>query len=551
MASFSVPEIQDNPLGWGPVGVPSKFENMPYQPFSKGDRLGKVADWNQQNTYYHERRSNQKYSGAYGSGNQSNQYSYYHGEDESTFKLVDNTKVQKPQYQRNRWKFNQFKNRQQQQQRQLNQQLLSNQPQTKLEKKKERERQIAVRKMQKQYGATKFRYKERQLQMQQKKRAASVAVKDDWEMIDEIEFSRFTKLKKEVAEPQDLYVCGELQYYDKNYDRVAVKNSKPLKNLNTITNKVTTSNDLVLRKLAGQCTVMATDSILATLMCCTRSAYSWDIIAHRIGNKLIFDKRENSNFDLLTVSETANQPPEGEGLNSPINLATEATKIDHSFLQQVLKPGNTHKMKNQAPPVSGEAPKAYRYRKWDLGNGIQLVARTEHDAVMVGPTGEDTYINVKALNEWDHRSCNGVEWRRKLDTQRGSVLATELKNNSNKLAKWTMRALLAGSEYIKMGMVARSNINDSKSHDIIGALQFIPREFANQINLNVSNAWGILRCIIDLCMKQDKGKYLILKDPNKPIIRLYKLPSGEFSDDEEDEEEESSDEEDGSDEGDE
>lgn len=42
MASFSVPEIQDNPLGWGPVGVPSKFENMPYQPFSKGDRLGKV-----------------------------------------------------------------------------------------------------------------------------------------------------------------------------------------------------------------------------------------------------------------------------------------------------------------------------------------------------------------------------------------------------------------------------------------------------------------------------------------------------------------------------
>lgn len=57
-------------------------------------------------------------------------------------------------------------------------------------------------------------------------------------MIDEIEFSRFTKLKKEVAEPQDLYVCGELQYYDKNYDRVAVKNSKPLKNLNTTTNKV-------------------------------------------------------------------------------------------------------------------------------------------------------------------------------------------------------------------------------------------------------------------------------------------------------------------------
>lgn len=53
-------------------------------------------------------------------------------------------------------------------------------------------------------------------------------------------------------------------------------------------------------------------------------------------------------------------------------------------------------------------------------------------------------MNLQALNEWDSRSCNGVDWRRKLDSQRGAVLATELKNNSSKLAKWTMSALLAG-----------------------------------------------------------------------------------------------------------
>lgn len=51
---------------------------------------------------------------------------------------------------------------------------------------------------------------------------------------------------------------------------------------------------------------------------------------------------------------------------------------------------------------------------------------------------------IQALNEWDSRNCNGVDWRRKLDSQRGAVLATELKNNSGKLAKWTMSALLAG-----------------------------------------------------------------------------------------------------------
>ena len=44
-------------------------------------------------------------------------------------------------------------------------------------------------------------------------------------------------------------------------------------------------------------------------------------------------------IDLLTVSETATQPPEEEGtsINSPRNLALEATFINHNFSQQVLK----------------------------------------------------------------------------------------------------------------------------------------------------------------------------------------------------------------------
>uniref|UniRef100_A0A8C2FJA2 Eukaryotic translation initiation factor 3 subunit D n=2 Tax=Clupeocephala TaxID=186625 RepID=A0A8C2FJA2_CYPCA len=41
MAKFHAPVIQDNPSGWGPCAVPEKFKDMPYQPFSKGDRLGK------------------------------------------------------------------------------------------------------------------------------------------------------------------------------------------------------------------------------------------------------------------------------------------------------------------------------------------------------------------------------------------------------------------------------------------------------------------------------------------------------------------------------
>lgn len=44
-----------------------------------------------------------------------------------------------------------------------------------------------------------------------------------------------------------------------------------------------------------------------------------------------------------------------------------------------------------------------------------------------------------------------MNWRTKLDTQRGAVIASELKNNSCKLAKWTVASILAGADLLKFG----------------------------------------------------------------------------------------------------
>ena len=43
----------------------------------------------------------------------------------------------------------------------------------------------------------------------------------------------------------------------------------------------------------------------------------------------------------------------------------------------------------------------YRYRKWDLGDGVVLVARTEHDAVYKDPFVRHAFGGV-ALNELWH-----------------------------------------------------------------------------------------------------------------------------------------------------
>merc|ERR1712209_27827 len=556
-APFSLPEIQVNPSGWGPSTIETKFKDMPYQPFSKSDRLGKISDWT--GATYQDRRYVTKYNSAIGAGG--TQYSYYYEEDESSFQLVDTSRALRPMYGRGRFfrggRGNLRGGVGQQGGRWSNVAAMKNtqnlQVLSKAQKNKERERTRQMRKWQQQQKGRQNYNRPVQI----KQRESSVTVKPDWIVLDEMEKTQLGKLSlPTVNEPTDLLNCGTLEFYDKSYDRVNVKNERPLRRIDRIFHTVTTTDDPVIRKLAKShpdANVFATDAILATLMSCNRSIYSWDIVVQKIGGKIFLDKRDGTEFDLLTVSETAAEPPQDEGssLNSPRNLALEATFINHNFSQQVLKAdAEKYKFPEENPFAEAEdsdeeaaessktkvASVGYRYRKWDLGNNIRLIARTEHDAVFGTSEKDKSYMNVKALNEWDSRHSGNIDWRQKLDVQRGAVLANELKHNACKLSKWTVQALLAGSDILKFGYITRLNMKDSSRHVILGTQQFKPTEFAAQINLSLDNCWGIVRCIIDQVMAQKDGKYLIVKDPNKHVIRLYDIPESTFESDDDEEE---------------
>ncbi len=134
-----------------------------------------------------------------------------------------------------------------------------------------------------------------------KQREPSVKVKEDWKVIEEIDFSRLAKLSlPSISEPVDLQTCGSLEYYDRTYDRLNTKtslNTSRLKRINRVYHKVTTTDDPVIRSLARtEGNVFATDSIISTLMCCSRSVYPWDIVVSKVGNKIFMDKRDGSNF---------------------------------------------------------------------------------------------------------------------------------------------------------------------------------------------------------------------------------------------------------------
>lgn len=63
--------------------------------------------------------------------------------------------------------------------------------------------------------------------------------------------------------------------------------------------------------------------------------------------------------------------------------------------------------------------------------------------------------------------------------------------------------------------MSRLNPKATDKHVILGMQQFRPEEFSTQIALNMDNAWGVVRVIIDILKKQKDGKYLIMRDPNK------------------------------------
>lgn len=400
MSSFNLPDIQDNCLGWGPCVVPEQYKDMPYQPFSKSDKIGQVADWSRQT--YPDKRLTNKYASQFGTGGQ---YAYFQEDDENTYQLVD-TGVSGSKIQRGKIRMGQRiirqKNQKNQQQNKQNRNNRGNNMQGRGGKYQRNPRQ---------------RY-DNKGQQAMKKRDASVCVKPSWKIIEEMDFPRLSKLSlPNVVDGTDIYKCGSVEYYDKTYDRVTCKNEKRLIRVNRGFHKVTTTDDPIIRQLSKtEGNVYATDAIIAALMCSTRSVISWDIVVQRVGNKLFFDKRDDkeevtSYFDLLTVNETAAEPPyydeEGKSINSPKNLALEATFINHNFSQQVLRMGEEKfNLENKNPFIQEDdevevASVGYKYRKYDLGDGINLVVRTEVDAVTIGTNGEAQFMNIKALNEWD------------------------------------------------------------------------------------------------------------------------------------------------------
>lgn len=532
--------IDENDEGWGPSNAPlEKFKDIPYYaPFNKGDKIGKAADWqatNQGKGRYQKGGDNQQ--------GVSTIFSWYYQDDDNTFQLVDN---QKNQLKRSVGGRRFQKNFQQRQQRGHNNwQQFASQQQKSGGGKQQQQQQQTVQRKQQNLGQNRFvpkkwgTYGEGNNNSHQRKREPSIEVKSDWTLAEQIEFSVLNKATID-SEPQadDIKTYGSVDYYDKTYDRVSSKAEKALERTEKTFFNVTTSDDPVIRQLSqttadDKVAVFGTDIILSHLMVAPRSVFPWDVIVTKIGSKIFFDKRDGSSFDFLTVNETSQEFLIDDGrdsINSAGSLSRESTFVNQSFSQQVLSKEEKPLNLGEANPFLSEgqvsASVGYKYRKWNITPEISIFGRCEVDGVTKGIKNKESFLTIRALNEYDLKS---TDWRKKIDSQRGAVFATELKNNSTKLAKWAAQSALAGTDSIRIGFVSRASQKDNFNHVILATQDYTPKEFTTQISMNIKNSWGVLRKIIEAVNKQPTGKYVLMRDPEKPNLKLYQVPEETFN----------------------
>ncbi|EGC40576.1 eIF-3 zeta [Dictyostelium purpureum] len=504
--SLELPNVKSNPSGWGPITKLEKFTDIPYAPFSKGDKIGKCSDWNS-NVRNYQRQN-------YGS-NVFNPFTFKLEDDEDSFKLVDYTRVSAK-----------LKNKGKTYQKQFYQQS----------KRGGSSNRGAARGRGGRY-ANKYWNDRRQ-----RNRESSIEIGSSWESKEEFDLQTFKQYTLEnLPESETIGTYGKVKYYNRVYDRINTKNEKKLQKSEVNVPLIPTSDDKVIRSEYMNGNVYATDSILAILMSAQKSVFSWDIVVQKVGARLFFELRPGTSEQLTVNENVSSHQDEKDPINTSASLSSEATQINLNYWQQVLS--------SDAEPVAldNELPEGeefentvdvgYAYKKWDLGDDIVVLARTEIDAAIEDASGEPKFISIKAINEHDSNRF-GIEFRKKLDTQRAAILATEIKNNSTKFAKWSIQSTLAGCEMMNLGFVSRDSVRDNNNHVILGT-QFYPVADLNKQNgVDMKNCWGIIKHIAQTCMKLANGKYLLHRDPNRNVITLYSVPENAFDQIEEETEEE-------------
>mmetsp|Transcript_56284 Transcript_56284/g.89653 ORF Transcript_56284/g.89653 Transcript_56284/m.89653 type:complete len:601 (+) Transcript_56284:55-1857(+) len=310
-------------------------------------------------------------------------------------------------------------------------------------------------------------------------------------------------------------------------------------------------------------TIYTTENVMAAIMCCVRSKYSFDIVINKIGDKIFLDERSR-NLSLESVDETSQNRPTKKGtskINQYTALAAEATWINHVFKEQLVhhrleytqRLKRSHPFANEMQGAGGKkgrknnkgaassaqvASAAFIYNQYEVTDNMSIVCRCSVDGFIVDAHGRRTknkdWTRLFALNQYDSTKSKTQNWKKYLDSKDATIISQEITNNNFKCARWGMQAHLADAKYIKLGFVSRVNEHDPNKHEIVGVRTYETGDFIrNKLRMRSTNeAWTILAKFVKSIQElEGDGRFIAVRDPLKQVIRLFRVSDDAFTKD--------------------
>ena len=171
----------------------------------------------------------------------------------------------------------------------------------------------------------------------------------------------------------------------------------------------------------------------------------------------------------------------------------------------------------------------YTYMQWAFGENRTLITRGQtHSYENLNSNADQTeeekaqnikYNNIYAMNQWKFTKS---AWNN-IDTEKTAVLSQELTDNINRVSKWALQSLLAGADNMKIVFVTRQKLSNNKKHAILGASTISTQKFIDLIGLKFDDAWSNVRYIVDFFERQADGEYLIIRDPIKGCLKIFRM----------------------------
>jgi translation initiation factor 3 subunit D len=350
---------------------------------------------------------------------------------------------------------------------------------------------------------------------------------------------------------------------------------------------VAATSDGALRRVVEEGQVFATVDVMAALMTATRSVNGWEMVAHRVGEDKLFLDKHGSSLDWLSTGETAQDPPLTErelaqqqqqqqqaaagnatssnagnasgnasSSNNPPQtwhhaftaLTQEATLLNATWPHVAFENSNSSSSQEGGATdvadvlgASGKgkytlAPHETARTQWEAvapcvqikrymlpmeeGKEIAVCVRTMLHGVMEMKDASLQSVQSYALNEWEN---SHEQWRKRLPSQRGAVMAAEMRNNAAKLGRWTAAALISEAQLLSLAFATRVNPTELNKHEILSVQSFRPKDIAAQMNLNMENIWAVLREIVAKLMSYPPGTYAVVKDAQKSTLSIYQV----------------------------